>query len=172
MKNSLEIIRQACITANPIILELKFGCEVELEEEYEYECGIFDKNFIFLSEIGGGRIADTDDCFDYTLWLSSKYGQVFSLNEKPDWKIIGRKIGIADVLLALNEKYDEYITYSCSNSGNFSKDTFFEGQDLNGYVEKYTQQPTKYFWDLLNDDINLQSKSTQDFIAGLLGEEK
>ena len=48
-KNNEEVIRKACISANPEIVELKFGCEVELELEGD-EAKLYDCNtFVILS---------------------------------------------------------------------------------------------------------------------------
>lgn len=103
---NLEKIREACVKANPEIIELKFGCEVDyygertmaVSNEADYEQG----KYIFVSpEVKGNNMVFLDD---------------------KNIKIIGRPIRLADVLLVLKE------CINISFSAEYSE--FFEG-DIN-----------------------------------------
>lgn len=83
----LETIRQACIEANPEIVELKFGCEVFVERwgHSAMMCA-----FEGLPELSG----------ETSMTLHHK-GKLHYVGSSSKGKIIGRTIRLADVLLAL-----------------------------------------------------------------------
>jgi len=84
-QRNIEIIRQACIKANPKIMELKPGCYVR----------------DFFKGIGIMLAAEKDffqrDCYDIVAILSSFGSSCVAICE-----ILGRPIRLADALLALN----------------------------------------------------------------------
>lgn len=78
-----DFIRQKAIEANPEIVELKFGCEIEYEGEHG----------IYIEHIEGFA-----DCFKLDHQFKST-GMCTVTN--PKLKIIGRPVRLADVLNAL-----------------------------------------------------------------------
>ncbi len=83
-KEKLEAIRQACIKANPEIVELKFGCLISGFGHHRSPVVCLDK--------------------DYTAFL---HAPTLITNDKTknvqaNYEIIGRPIRLADVLLALH----------------------------------------------------------------------
>lgn len=78
-------IREACIKANPEIMELKFGCRIRMWG--------YDDN-VFLRKI---------DKYGYEWQYLSHSGQLESCNNaKPE--ILGREIRLSDVLMAIGDK--------------------------------------------------------------------
>lgn len=153
MQTNLETIRAACIKANPSILDLTFGCELEIESaEYNIShCLIYDINsnpnnkFVPFDIItSSGRYIPT----------SSMDGHFNNRASGGGWKIIGRPIRLADVFLALQGKHGtigtDYNGYfiDCDENCNDVKDC--KGSPI---------------WNLLKDDIREQSPETLSFIA-------
>lgn len=90
MQDQLEIIRKACISVNKSILDLVFGCEVIYKKEHYKVVGTFRTSTI------------NEGLYINAIELNARgYIQHFQLSES---KIIGRKIGIADVLAAMLRK--------------------------------------------------------------------
>ena len=142
----IQTIREACIKANPEIMELKFGCEVETKSDGKMRVITFDISSAVLANLCG------------TIALPHT-----------DFKILGRPLRLADVLLALEKR---------------------EGVDLffgRGVDEQGKQIPVKDLhvndgfqfasaaipillrdWNLRKDTIESQSDETLKLLAGLL----
>lgn len=141
--DKLKEIRAACIAANPEIVELKMGCHVLLENGLQLE-------YI-------GRI-DTHTNQDF-IWrtIYSPFATTQWVNKRPDemeFKIIGRKIGLADVLNAI-EKTD--IDILVDSGGDF-----YEG-GYDGLSNKHG-----IHWNLQHADLDLQDEPTISFLHSVL----
>lgn len=82
-----EIVKKACIEANPDILKLEFGCRVKINV-----CGkdmdvMIDESDVVPNGEDGIKFSDSD-CYDCT-------------------EILGREIRLADVLLALKRGHSD-----------------------------------------------------------------
>jgi len=151
MQEKIEAIRQACIKANPGIVELKFGCEIETtrmnikgEKYMVVSYNVVNKRGIYdqLTVIKEGRVH------------SKTFGNVCN-NGVLDFKfeIIGRKIGLADVLHTIAKTPITKTITSVSKQGSWIKSVVIK-------------------WNLLKDDITLQSEETINFIHSLLEDTK
>ncbi|HEC66415.1 MAG TPA: hypothetical protein ENI23_14100 [bacterium] len=130
-----EKIRAACIKANPSILDLKIGCIVVAE----FVPGITPDIFVDLGEDENGE----------ELYHTLHYPDGFSSK----WRIIGRPIRLADVLLAIEK------------AGIVGA---FEGQLIEGIFTFLHGFPNKVGWNLKDDNLENQSEETKKFIARLL----
>ena len=92
MNDKIKIIREACIKANPEIVELKFGCEVKKDGEV-YTVTIVKDTGTFKNTLE-----------DYLLCVS-KSGQAAALEKWVRIEIIGRPIRLPDILLVIPEKF-------------------------------------------------------------------
>lgn len=153
-QEQIELIRQACIKANESILDLKFGCEVKGLDGFKNEF-----QGIYLATINqNGTVA---------IRVSIKReGHVNRLHRISSFsvgtnelEIIGRKIGLADILLTI-EKGDEDSIVGKYRQITKDWDAPFESLLLD-VIEK---------WDKFNDDIDRQSEKTIDFLWSLLCE--
>lgn len=139
-----EIIQEA----NPEIMELKFGCEVELQNY---------KNPL--------RIILWEEGIDYgVVSLNARDGENQSFQKKHIIKILGRPIRLADVLLAIknrkmqNVELDIYIT---KNGYSQTEEIRFKYHcDLNDY--------RLAIWNLKDDNLDHQSDTTKKFLIELL----
>jgi hypothetical protein len=112
MNKKSEAIRTACIQANPEIVELKLGCEVEKLTYSEWDSGRFyvvaetavcDKHKKFNEkcneEEDGCIIRDGVEILEWT----EENWWTFRLRQS-ELKSLGRPIRLADVLLAISKK--------------------------------------------------------------------
>lgn len=149
----LEYIRSKCIEANQSIKDLVFGCIVEYKPLRALR--IPDRYGVYVGE-GRGKDsvniwfdgADSGSQKPYTVFLKINHIE-----------IIGRHIRLADVLLAI-EKAD----MSESKKEDCIKILVFGGLF---YENRYDLRKDCY-WNLLFDDINLQSDATKKLIFELL----
>lgn len=147
-KENLEIVRQACIVANPAIMELGFGCEVLIADWIVriITCPLTANEFLGIRIYGGntGVVRDTVE-----------------FKEKAIDKILGRPIRLVDVLVAIRKAspYDDSLAVFCG------------GDIVKNGDEGFLPEP-KVEWNLLKDDIRDQSEETVAFLAGLLSENK
>ena len=140
MITNTEKITQACIKANPEIMELKFGCEVE----YEHRIRTYDdgetKGKIKLRAIVSGKTKDKN-----RICITTKMGKG---SHQRYWlegmKIIGRPIRLADIVLMILENV--------------------EGYARNNKILKVAL----FMWNLEDDNLDHQSKETINFIYGLI----
>lgn len=128
MKEHIQAIRAACIKANPEIVELKFGCEIELYDVKQKVISYKRNNWRLTT--------DKSDCKMDASELKEKV------------TILGRPIRLADVLLAIPRSIRERMEINHSAFGIYS-----QGHE---------------FWNLLKDDLSLQTPETLSFIADLL----
>ncbi len=123
--NKIKFIREKCIEANPEIVELKFGCEVK----------------IIRSGVRAILISPSEiDLVAWNLFVPSNPFVDYIENEAT-FKIIGRPIRLADVLLA----------YSFRERFNATTWGSLAGK-----------------WSLIGNNLNNQSKETIDFIYDIL----
>lgn len=165
MNEQIEAIRKAAIAANPSILDLVFGCEIKakhpsLPDEPVYR--------IFDITKGGGTKFYKYIHKEYRDWHDIGFMSVFSSTEdilRRQNEIIGRKIGIADVLLAIEESIadtdDVCVISSVGNIGVFDYSIL---PDTN-FFDYYKQNIN---WKLDDDDLNRQSPECVAFIYELL----
>jgi len=134
-QTNLEIIRQACIKANPEIMELKFGCILEYPD---------DSPIIFVSP---------ENEEDHMTGLYTKNNTITKIEDLVDYKIVGRPIRLSDIIFTLYKN---------------KKAQYFGGMLDNNSI----YFANRISWDLLHDDLNLQSEPTKKFIANLLKKKK
>lgn len=143
-KDNLEKIRKACISANPEILALKFGCKLQ-HKDYSDTIHIF----LNIKECGWMQAIQLFNDFVVDIKLDK-------------YKVIGRPIQLADVLLALDKSPD--IKAVVSDKGHFRVlDNCLYGQK----IVKAGKGQIACDWNL-KKPLEEQSKETIDFIAGLL----
>lgn len=153
MPNHLETIRAACIEANPEIMELKFGCEVDAVK------GV--KTFF----VGRNDIEDENYFIDIDQ-VGSEDTQ-FSCEGNCSSKILGRPIRLADVLLAIKERYKNTTGFFMNQYGMFYQmiDELKNPDSTDSLLVKYKTLG----WNLRQDDLSLQSPECLAFLADLLG---
>lgn len=130
MKKNLETIRHACIAANPQIMKLGFGCEIANNEALKRGIAQGQKGN-FISYSNGMH------------WYLSN-GEIYPI-AKEFIEILGRKIGLADVLIAVSK--------NCKTSKK---------------VSDSPEWMVVTHWDLFKDDLNNQSREFVAVLAGLL----
>lgn len=141
-----KIVREACIAANPEIVELKFGCR-----------------FFFKGNNNGCVALSNDEWkrlhFMISLpMLEPKYDTLNrkDLLDEEALEIIGRPIRLADVLLALgNTEHRSEVGVNFDSDGAYIFYDDFE----NASGGK---------WNLLKDNLSDQSDETKLFLTGLL----
>ena len=139
MRN-LEIIREACIKANPEIMELKFGCLIHCKDFKDFPNTIRPYAGYKFSKELDRNVAQ----------VLSSGGQLHQMDENHE--ILGRPIRLADVLLALDvNSTDPYWKIGASSSL---------------FVIQYGED--KCVWFLREDDLRHQSEETLEFLANLL----
>lgn len=109
----LEIVKAECVKANPSIMELGFGCYVEIStaaflKGKTLEFAPEKSTAIVISYNPGGRLGEDycgDELYVYSLdWQCTKWFHDTNTEDPEDAeyiKILGREIGIADVLMAI-----------------------------------------------------------------------
>lgn len=135
-----EIIRNACIKANPQILELGFGCEVKCIDKQ-----LIHDYFMVGNGLGYRGCVLWDIKEPNTPIGHKRFDNRFIFSEKENmFEILGRPIRLADVLLAVQNNYE-----------------FFE--------EKYRRDVVNLLdcWNLLKDNL-ADNPQTWDFLAELL----
>lgn len=143
-QTNLELVRQACIAANPDILKLEFGCEVWIDDiEGEGQYSIWE----YIGDVDIHSNQDTLWKCAFSTFATVKWGN-FKLEGKPH-VLLGRPIRLADVLLA--------VIYVAPH-----KDESPMQRDVN---ERLIIQGD---WNLFKDDLRSQSDETVAFLAELL----
>jgi len=146
-KHSLiENIRKEVIKANPSILDLVFGCKVFVQNYVTSVTIIEDKR-------GHVRVEETQYVLDF-VGFASRSESLVQFDEKHITKILGRTIGIADVLLAIGDEPVNFFYYST-------------GEVRMDYLDKDDKEISIY-WNLKNDNLELQPEETLLFINNLL----
>ena len=151
----IEVIRAACVKANPEIVELKFGCEIQANLSVE------DRSVYKVIGRNGNawvcRAGNDEHC--HTAFFGENSG----------FLIIGRPPRLADVLLAIRKKEtpdlgDPWSPFLFVNSwGIFYR---FSGSFKSG--ERVLCEYGSLGWILENDDLNLQSDDTISFLYELV----
>lgn len=151
MKEELEIIRKACIEANPEIMELKFGCEVHVKGlvhtifAFEESEGLYSAilNKPFPEEM---KWADYLDC-EFT-------------KDAEGVEILGRPVRLVDVLLAADFKSNSLEGLKITSVLNLREDTPNQALIAVGSIVNT--------WNLRKDSLSEQSPETITFLANLL----
>lgn len=140
MQEKINKIRQYCIEANSSIKDLVFGCIIRDMET--------DRELIFLGLDDDQRIRACCPVDQYsTTWIGDEC-----------CAIIGRSIRLTDVLMVIRQKEENIFITS---NGEFG--------ELHMESEEFTMKPIPS-WNLLKDDLTLQSEKTLDFIITLIEE--
>ena len=142
MKN-YEKLKQIIIKANPSILELKFGCEVEVEKE---------KGFILQKYPISPPLLNEQSTYD--IWLRDACGVVERY--KSWFKILGRPIRLADILLAIQKQEKD----NKNKWTNKSQISLLEESIKLLFTDKIK-------WDLTKD-LDNQSDETKQFLQDIL----
>lgn len=140
-KENLAYVREKCIEANPEIVELKFGCEINMYGAPRVIVGSWaeDEEWLTVHKTDGGPQRLTKEMLRYSSHT----------------KIVGRPIRLADVLLALHE---------LPRTQNVAINTLV-GTSMNSDFTKFDLAKT---WDLRQDDLGKQSEETVAFLRSLL----
>lgn len=134
--------------ALPEIKELKFGCEFIDKEDGKSYTIVYRNDVENNTGIGKNEVWSVPD-------YNKGYIADWRLEMDEYYEIIGRKIGIADVLLVIDrERVETRTLMSSPDTITFEKVQF--GKTLIGD------------WDLKNDDITKQSESAVNFLYDLL----
>ena len=148
-QETLAAVRAAVIRAVPEIVELKFGCELSRKGQEDSR-----RLYKVIEDVGFG--ANDKKC-----WINSvPFGSMpielgkDMIENGGEFKIIGRPIRLADVLLAI---FGTGLGYCSPRFGDSTKLLLAERNELGGAD-----------WDLKNDDLSLQPEETVAFIHGLL----
>lgn len=156
-QEKLKRIKEKCAEANQEIMELKFGCEIEMlfGPSYDPDYGIA----IILAECGVCSKhkrcdGEKDTCDMDTGFMCLKGSDedgwcTFEVKSTDKYKILGRPIRLADILLAIGES-DWYI----GQHGRFFKWSRAMGEMVG--------QP--YAWNLREDDLEKQSEEMIEFL--------
>lgn len=144
-EQNIETIRQACIKANPEIVELKFGCRIE---DFMYGQAVI---------VGIEKYKGESDCY-YQFYDKIPEPKLNLSPQNFNWTIIGRPIRLADVLLVIPENH----SLSIGILGYFENWILVEGDT---YKLKHFKGIK---WNLLKDSLEEQSEETLTFISNLL----
>jgi hypothetical protein len=162
-EQQLTLIREKCIEANAEILALNFGCELERPGST--------RHYRVIEEMGWGGNKDQ-------IWINSvPFGAMpfprpdeeaierreITDNNGEQWKIIGRPIRLADVLLTIGQVN---IAININGMGAFCKYHIWHGE-----IELWSLN-NGLPWNLRADDLNEQSDECIAFLADLLAGEK
>lgn len=142
MNNHLQTIRDRVIAAVPEIMDLKFGCQIKTLDGVEfYGVGLqdgFDKGSLSSVDEGCGC------CSSH---------RTYSLGE---YEILGRPIRLTDVLMTIGiAKCGELVDIRLFGDP-VPCSIFLPNWDIT------------FKWNLLTDDLNLQSPETIEFLYNLL----
>lgn len=158
-QQKLEAVRQACIKANPEIVELKLGCEFYQKHRKTGEV-LSDAVYVFVGRgidvreicfcLTNRYVGDAIGCYD-----GYAYNEVQNEKNMTGYmEIIGRPIRLADALLALGMKKN--YGYVCTDGSLFEG-----GLDVENDFS-YGQ------WNLRKDSLDEQSEETVSFLYELL----
>lgn len=149
---NLNIIREACIKANPEIMEFKFGCEIEFIVQIDWRkvsAGLRSTKIFFI-----GIDEDSNKCY----WSPEKSFLMVDPNEEKmrGYTILGRPIRLADVLLAMEKKVKDKSTNNTEYLSNEMQYLWESAKDI------------IHLWNLREDDLSKQSAECLEFLANLL----
>ena len=168
-QDKIKFIREKCIEANEEIVELKFGCEIKITEAIDDKVYL-DKErswyktvpftAVFIEDFRSG-CSDPECCGDMGTEYACVGKDIFTLEEIGDvekYEIIGRPIHLADVLLAIQKRGEQW---AIDDDGHII--TLSGGTEVGTLVYEGTGK----YWNL-KETLNNQSKETIDFIYQLL----
>lgn len=153
----MEAVRQACIGANPGILDLVFGCEGIWHKRKNDDHELKDiKSVVLNNDIGL-------DIYTYEPWEKGSknltYHTITILQD--DFEIIGRAITLADVLLAMKTQRIRLCQDGVSS-------VYFETyEEIDMFTHMQGWRISGVSWNL-KEDLEGQSPETIDFLHGLL----
>lgn len=175
MNEKYDQLKSVIQAANPEIMELKFGCEVEMHDRDFAEPGYG----ITGNEMGkgvviefspGGPVAESNDEYDDSARVYSySWGIVKSIDglntDEPGGEdfyiILGRPIRLADVLLAIDKARKNIFVRH--DGVLFKWERFNEGGSGHHGVES-----TYVEWNIKDDNLDNQSEETKQFLINLL----
>jgi hypothetical protein len=152
-----EKLKSIIQAANPEIMELKFGCEFEFPNS-----GNKMERWIVTSSYGSVDMLDNHQSISiYARRIDDVHSDIFSWDSPEDFeetgqtfydfaKILGRPIRLADILLAIDKRYDGNHFATAASNGWLH----FEG--------------IRGFWNLKDDNLDHQSEETKQFLIELL----
>lgn len=133
----IDKIREACIKANPSILDLKFGCEVIVTGIAKDNPGC-EKDIIIDNRI-------KDECI-----MTGYYGNVPLIDIE---KILGRPIQLADVLLMIDKEHEGCVFVTVSSNGFLKVDGLNRTEqpkwNLTKPLEDQSEETLKFISELL-----------------------
>lgn len=147
-------LKQVIQQANPEIMELQFGCEIEngyAAETNPHRIGMFVQHIFRTARVNPGSHIRLTNGKDF--WETPKN------NDK--LKILGRPIRLADVLLTLRKVRKEI--YMRSDGIFFNWYKFASPESGHNEVKS-----TYIEWNLKNDNLDNQSDETKQFLIDLL----
>lgn len=147
--NDLQKLKEVIQKANPEIMELKFGCEVEVKT---YSGNV--TKVIYLDEGGSGVYVSHPSLKSKTAFFEKFDYSIAGFKKYILKEILGRPIRLADVLLAI--KADVYI----------DSDGFFLIMLDDNDVRKVGAK-----WNLQKNNLDDQSPETIKFLLDLLCKE-
>lgn len=134
MEKKIEEIRKACISRNPSILDLEFGCEVTIKKAGL--CIVTNKPIL------------NEASFFARMKLGAEGNTPFATYTDDITSIIGRPIRLSDVLLAL-----KYNIFHIQKYPNYARLSYTTKTHVGGFD-----------WNLAQDDLTKQSPETLNFI--------
>jgi hypothetical protein len=163
----LQFIREKCIESNPEIVELKFGCEGmwHFPASENTKGGVIKAVILEKMKIGAIHIFTEENKKRSNLtWRTA------TILPSDFREIIGRTIRLADVLFTIKhkeikqEKEMQRKVNELGGSPGIKYPLFYQAMMT---ITKY-ELDKGGFWNLLKDDLTLQSEETIDFIYNLL----
>lgn len=155
----LEAVRAKIIAACPDVMELKFGCKIDpqnkalgigilIEQKKTEECISW---HIFYPEMDNSVAEGLD---------SKEYNTYWHKGCKPNYKILGSPIGIAEVLKSINKMSRFY--YGVGSSGHFieyilGQYNLIESEKLGRFVK----------WNFEKNNLNDQSEEVISFLYSI-----
>lgn len=106
-QEKIQVIREACIAANPSITELKFGCKIDVSSCSDGCCG-FEKGWIIDSSMEV---------------KNKKINHIILKDTFTIQEILGRNIRLVDVLLVMGAKENWENIINGKNSWNLLNDS-------------------------------------------------
>jgi hypothetical protein len=161
MNDKITVIREKCIAANPEILELKLGCEVEKLKYSEWDCGRF--YVVAETAICNKHKKFDEKCYEQENGCVIHDGvEILEWTEENWWtyrlkqseiKSLGRPVRLSDVLLAIEEVPKSYkLVLDCGGR----------------FWEMMKPSPSNMLWNLRADDLEKQSEETISFLYELM----
>lgn len=163
--------------ANPEIMELKFGCEIELIDT-EYGSELF--NAVVIAKNWSGFFY-----IPFENWSKNPLGSdKYHFHDEPEQrefqqlKILGRPIRLADVLLALQKMdtkprdfgkkigYCDFEEFKLDEMGDFR--ITYKQQGCRCSYDCADRHLLFATWNLKDDNLDNQSEETINFLKGLL----